>query len=142
MKVYLTSDKDGQDLKDIIKSYLIEEEYVVIDLAETPAEDFIESANLLTKRLHEDENGLGIAFDAYGAGSFMAANKHQGIVVAQVSEEWSAHMTRRHNNARVITIGSQIVGTELAKSVSKAFVTADYDAGRHQIRVDMLDAMC
>jgi Ribose 5-phosphate isomerase RpiB len=51
-------------------------------------------------------------------------------------------MTRRHNNARIITLGSEIVGVELAKSVAKAFVTADYDGGRHQVRVDMLNAMC
>ena len=142
MKVYLTADKDGQELKNILVAYLADENYEVIDLTETPADDFADSANLLVQKLKEDEEGLGIAVDAYGAGSFMAANKHKEIVVAEVSEEWSAHMTRRHNNARIITLGSQIVGTELAKSVAKAFVTADYDGGRHQIRVDMLNAMC
>lgn len=142
MKVYLTSDKEGNDLKEIIKSFLQEKNYDVEDLTETPAEDFIESSNLIVKKMLEDEDSIGIAFDAYGAGSFMTANKHKGIVAAEVSDEWSAHMTRRHNNARIITLGSQIVGTELAKNVVDAFVEADYDGGRHQIRVDMLDAMC
>ncbi|SHE56799.1 galactose-6-phosphate isomerase lacA subunit [Atopostipes suicloacalis DSM 15692] len=142
MKVYLTADKDGQELKKTLVTYLTDENYDVEDLTETPADDFVDSANLLVQKLMEDKDGLGIAVDAYGAGSFMAANKHKEIVVAEVSEEWSGHMTRRHNNARIITLGSQIVGTELAKSVAKAFVTADYDGGRHQIRVDMLNAMC
>lgn len=142
MKVYLTTDKDGQELKDILVTYLEEEDYDVVDLTKTPADDFVDAANLLVQKLKEDETGYGIAVDAYGAGSFMAANKHKEIVAAEVSDEWSAHMTRRHNNARIITLGSQIVGNELAKNIAKAFVTADYDAGRHQVRVDMLNAMC
>lgn len=142
MKVYLTADKDGQKLKEILVSYLVEENYEVEDLTEIAAKDFVDSTNLLVKKLKEDEEGLGIAVDAYGAGSFMSANKHKEIVAAEVSDEWSSHMTRKHNNARIITLGSQIVGTGLAKSVAKAFVTADYDGGRHQVRVDMLNAMC
>lgn len=142
MKIYLTADKDGQELKEILEAYLKEEDYEVEDLTETPGDDFVDSTTLLVQKLNEDEEGLGIAVDAYGAGSFMAANKHKEIVAAEVSEEWSAHMTRRHNNARMITLGSKIVGTELAKNVAKAFVTADYDGGRHQVRVDMLNAMC
>lgn len=142
MKVYLTADKDGQDLKNILVTYLADENYEVVDLTETPANDFVDSANLLVQKLKEDEEGLGIAVDAYGAGSFMVANKHKDIVVAEVSDEWSGDMTRRHNNARIITLGSEIVGSGLAKSVAKAFVTADYDGGRHQVRVDMLNAMC
>ncbi|MFJ1628082.1 galactose-6-phosphate isomerase subunit LacA [Marinilactibacillus psychrotolerans] len=142
MNLYLSADKDGQELKEILEAYLVEEDFQVIDLTESPAEDFVESANLIVQKLKKDEEGLGIAIDAYGAGSFMAANKYKGIVAAEVSDEWSAYMTRRHNNARIITLGSQIVGTELAKTTAKAFVTADYDGGRHQIRVDMLNAMC
>ena len=51
-------------------------------------------------------------------------------------------MTRGHNNARIITLGAEIVGDELAKNIVKDFVEAKYDGGRHQIRVDMLNKMC
>ena len=142
MKIYLSADKDGFDLKEVIKAYLQENDFNVVDLAETPAEDFVESANNLAAKITEDETGAGILIDAYGAGSFMAATKHKGIVVAEISEEWSANMTRRHNNARVISIGSEIVGEGLALGIVKAFADSEYDGGRHQIRVDMLDAMC
>src|SRR5690625_1087298 len=104
MKVYLTADKDGQELKNILVAYLADENYEVVDLTETPADDFADSANLLVQKLKEDEKGLGIAVDAYGAGSFMVANKHKDIVVAEVSDEWSAHMTRRYNKLRIITL--------------------------------------
>lgn len=142
MNVYLVADKDGQELKNILFEYLSEQNFDVEDLSKTPANDFIDASNLLVEKLYKDEDALGIMVDAYGAGSFMAANKHKNIVVAEVSDEWSAKMTRGHNNARIITMGSQIVGNELAKNISKAFLTANYDGGRHQIRVDMLNAMC
>lgn len=51
-------------------------------------------------------------------------------------------MTRSHNNARMITMGAEIVGDTLAKNVAKEFVNGHYDGGRHQIRVDMLNKMC
>lgn len=142
MKVYLSADQDGYDLKEVVKSYLEELNFDVEDLADSPAEDFVESANNLVAEIKEDDEGVGILIDAYGAGSFMAANKHKGIVVAEISEEWSANMTRRHNNARIISLGSELVGEGLAKSIVKAFADSEYDGGRHQIRVDMLDAMC
>lgn len=142
MKIYLSADKDGFDLKEVIKTYLVENSFDVVDLAETAAEDFIESANNLAAEIQNDETGVGILIDAYGAGSFMAATKHKGIVVAEISEEWSANMTRRHNNARIISIGSEVVGEGLALGIVKAFADSEYDGGRHQIRVDMLDAMC
>ena len=142
MKLYLSADQEGFALKEVIKTYLQENDFSVVDLAETAAEDFVESANNLSEKIMNDETGVGILIDAYGAGSFMAANKHKGIVVAEISEEWSATMTRRHNNARIISMGSELVGEGLAKSIAKAFVESDYDGGRHQIRVDMLNAMC
>lgn len=143
MKVFLSSDKDGFDLKNYIKDVLnAETNYDVVDLTPAPANDFIESSEFIVKRLQEDGNSLGIAFDAYGAGSFMAISKHKGMVVAEISEERSAYMTREHNNSRAITLGSKIIGTELAKNISLEFLKASYDGGRHQIRVDMLNKLC
>ncbi|CIV71755.1 galactose-6-phosphate isomerase subunit LacA [Streptococcus pneumoniae] len=54
---------------------------------------------------------------------------------------FSAYMTRGHNNSRMITMGAQLVGDELAKNIAKGFVNGKYDGGRHQIRVDMLNKM-
>lgn len=142
MKVFLVADQDGHDLKNILKTHLIEQSHDVEDLTKTPADDFVDSTSLLVEQLDEDEKSLGIAIDAYGAGSFIAANKHKNAIVAEISDERTAYMTREHNNARIITMGSEIVGTELAKNIATEFLAADYDGGRHQIRVDMLDAMC
>ena len=87
-------------------------------------------------------HNLGIVIDAYGAGPFMVAPQIKGMVAAEVSDERSAYMTRGHNNSRMITMGAEIVGDELAKNIAKGFVNGKYDGGRHQIRVDMLNKMC
>ena len=140
MKVILGSDVDGNELKDYIKNYLLENGYDVVDKSEN--KDFVETTYAIAQTVLADDDSLGIVFDAYGAGSFMVATKIKGMVAAEVSDERSAYMTRGHNNSRIITIGSKIVGTEVAKNIVKGFLTAGYDGGRHQIRVDMLNKMC
>ena len=140
MKVILGSDVDGNELKDYIKNYLLENGYDVVDKSEN--KDFVETTYAVAQTVLADDHSLGIVFDAYGAGSFMVATKIKGMVAAEVSDERSAYMTRGHNNSRIITIGSKIVGTEVAKNIVKGFLTAGYDGGRHQIRVDMLNKMC
>lgn len=142
MRVVIGSDNEGMELKGYIKTYLIKEGFDVVDKSESSVEDFVDSTLSIVQELLADEDSLGIAFDAYGAGSFMVATKVKGIVAAEVSDERSAYMTREHNNSRVITLGANIVGKELAKNIVKEFLQAKYDGGRHQIRVDMLNKMC
>ncbi len=142
MKVIIGSDKSGAELKNYIKSVLQTTDYNVVDVTETPAENFIESTEKIVAELEKSEDSLAIAFDSHGAGSFMTASKHPGIVVAEISDERSAYMTREHNNARMITLGSQIVGPELGRNIVFEFLKAVYSGGRHQIRVDMMNKMC
>lgn len=140
MTIILGADAQGNDLKDIIKEYLVEEGYSVTDVTDIE-KDFIDNTVAVANAVKSDEDNLGIMIDAYGAGPFMVATKVKGMVAAEVSDERSAYMTRGHNNARMITLGSEIVGELLAKNIAKGFVTGKYDGGRHQIRVDMLNKM-
>lgn len=142
MKVILGADKDGFRLKEVIKEYLETENYDVLDVTEEPAETFLESADKIVQAMLEDEDAQAIAIDKMGIGSFMAASKYKGVVVAEISDERSAYMTREHNNARMITLGSDLVADEMAKSITNEFLKADYDGGRHQVRVDMLNDLC
>ena len=142
MKVILGADKDGFRLKEVIKEYLETENYDVLDVTEEPAETFLESADKIVQAMREDEDAQAIAIDKMGIGSFMAASKYKGVVVAEIPDERSAYMTREHNNARMITLGSDLVADEMAKSIPNEFLKADYDGGRHQVRVDMLNDLC
>ena len=141
MAIVVGADLKGTRLKDIVKNFLVEEGFEVIDVTKD-GQDFVDVTLAAASEVNKDEQNLGIVIDAYGAGSFMVATKIKGMVAAEVSDERSAYMTRGHNNSRMITVGAEIVGDELAKNIAKGFVNGKYDGGRHQIRVDMLNKMC
>lgn len=142
MTIIIGSDVNGKRLKDVVKAYLIEQNHQVVDVTEDKDLDFVDSTLAVVQKVQENDENLGIAIDAYGAGSFMVATKVKGMICAEVSDERSAYMTRGHNNSRMITMGSEIVGDTLAKNVAREFVNGKYDGGRHQVRVDMLNKMC
>ena len=142
MAINIGSDAAGKRLKDVIKTFLKDNNHEVLDVTERKDLDFVDSTLAVVHEVQKNDKNLGIAIDAYGAGSFMVATKVKGMIAAEVSDERSAYMTRGHNNARIITLGAEIVGDELAKNIVKDFVEAKYDGGRHQIRVDMLNKMC
>lgn len=140
MTIVIGADQAGTRLKDLLKDYLDDQDHQVVDVSS--GGDFVDTTLAVAQEVNKAEGNLGIVIDAYGAGSFMVATKIKGMVAAEVSDERSAYMTRGHNNSRMITLGAEIVGDELAKNIVQGFVTADYDGGRHQIRVDMLNKMC
>ena len=141
MAIVVGADAAGIRLKEVVKEYLEAEGFQVVDVTEE-GQDFVDVTLAVAKEVKQAEDNLGIVIDAYGAGPFMVSTKIKGMVVAEVSDERSAYMTRGHNNSRMITMGAQIVGDQLAKNIAKGFVNGKYDGGRHQIRVDMLNKMC
>ncbi|CCK20291.1 galactose-6-phosphate isomerase subunit LacA [Pseudolactococcus laudensis] len=141
MAIVVGADLKGTRLKDVVKNFLVEEGFEVIDVTKD-GQDFVDVTLAVASEVNKDEQNLGIVIDAYGAGPFMVATKIKDMVAAEVSDERSAYMTRGHNNSRMITVGAEIVGDELAKNIAKSFVNGKYDGGRHQIRVDMLNKMC
>ncbi|MBE6768666.1 MAG: ribose 5-phosphate isomerase B [Ruminococcaceae bacterium] len=80
----------------------------------------------------------GIVICGTGIGISIAANKVRGIRCGLCSDPLSAELTRRHNDANMLAFGARIVGVELAKAIVRAFLTTEYEGGRHQARVDML----
>lgn len=141
MRVVIASDANGMPLKEVVKEVLIEDGHEVVDLSETPAADFVDSATAVARDLLEHEGSQGFAFDEYGVGSYMSAVRVKGMVAANISDERSAYMTREHNNARMLCMGAGVVGDDVARKIAREFLKADYAGGRHQIRVDMLNKM-
>ena len=141
MAIIIGADAAGNKLKDVVKDFLIGENFEVVDVTEE-GKDFVDVTLAVAAEVNKEEQNLGIVIDAYGAGPFMVATKIKGMVAAEVTDERSAYMTRGHNNSRMITMGAEIVGEGLAKNIAKGFVNGKYDGGRHQIRVDMLNKMC
>lgn len=140
MKVVIGSDSEGKVLKEWLKMKLTQSGIEIEDKS-IPSGDFVDVTLAVVKSLKRDKNSLGIVIDGFGVGSFMVAAKVKGMIAAEVSDERSAYMTREHNDARLITLGTNIVGQELALAIANAFLNAPYRGGRHQIRVDMLNEM-
>ncbi|WP_057491098.1 galactose-6-phosphate isomerase subunit LacA [Streptococcus orisasini] len=141
MAIVLGADKAGERLKDVVKDYLLARGFDIVDVS-AEGQDFVDVTLATAAEVTKADDNVGIVIDAYGAGPFMAATKIKGMIAAEVSDERSAYMTRAHNNSRIITMGAEIVGDELAKNIAKGFVEGHYDGGRHQVRVDMLNKMC
>ena len=143
MKIILGADQKGLELKNEVKQFLQAQGFVVEDVSVEGDANFVEaSEKVVSKVLENRSENKGIIFDEFGVGPFMVAAKHKYIICAELNDEHSAKMTRDHNNANVITMGSGVIGSEVAKKIAQRFAIAKYSAGRHQIRVDMLDKMC
>ena len=140
MKIGLGSSEGGKHLKEKIKEYLRGKGYEITDYT-NEKNDIFDISHKISEAVMNGEIEKGIILDDYGIAPFMICSKHKKIVCAQVADEHSAKMTRDHNNTSIISIGYEITGENLAKSICGIFAGSDYSGGRHQVRVDMLDKM-
>ena len=83
----------------------------------------------------------GILLCGTGIGIGIAASKVKGIRVCTCSDVYSAELSKRHNNSNILTMGARVVGIDLAKMIATHWLTAPFEGGRHQRRVDMLTAI-
>ena len=124
MSIVIGADAAGLRLKEVVKDFLEKENFHVVDVT-AEGQDFVDVTLAVAAEVNKEEQNLGIVIDAYGAGPFMVATKIKGMVAAEVSDERSAYMTRGHNNSRMITMGAQLVGDELAKTSLKDLLTVN-----------------
>ncbi len=134
-------DHGGFELKNIIIKHLKEQGREVLDVGcFTPESvDYPVIAKELCKKITDGEAELGILVCGTGIGMSMAANKIKGIRAACCSDTFSARLTRNHNNANVLCLGGRVVGPGLALDLVDNFVNAEFEGGRHQRRIDMLE---
>ena len=83
----------------------------------------------------------GILLCGTGLGMSLAANKVRGIRCALCGDCYSAEMARRHNNANMLALGARVIGPELAKKITRIFLTTEFEGGRHARRVGMIDTL-
>ena len=83
----------------------------------------------------------GILICGTGVGIGIAAGKVRGIRVCTCSDVYSAELSKRHNNSNILTMGARVVGVDLAKMIARHWLTAEFEGGRHQRRIDMITAI-
>jgi ribose 5-phosphate isomerase B len=140
MAVVIGADHGGFALKATLVEFLRSNGFTVIDVGtrdEQPC-DYPEFAHEVARKVAAGEARLGIMIDGAGIGSCMTVNKVPGIRGASCAHEFTARNAREHNNANVLTLGSRLIGSELAKAVVKIFLQTPFAGGRHAARVEKI----
>lgn len=143
MRIAVGSDHAGFPLKAELLEKLREDGFQLDDLGthSTDSCDYPDTAKDVAEGIREGRYDLGILICGTGIGMSMAANKVPGVRAALCSETFSARMARAHNDANVLCLGARVIGAGLAYEVAHAFVTGEFEGGRHQRRVDKMTAL-
>ena len=137
------ADHRGVGLKDALKAALVEQGHHVDDLGthSTDSVDYPDIAGDVARAVAQGNDQCGILVCGTGIGMSISANKVHGVRAAVVSETTSARLARQHNNANVVCMGAEIVGLGLARDIVETFLATQFEGGRHQRRVDKIQAL-
>lgn len=140
MKIAVGNDHTAVELKNIIKAFVEEKGYEVLDLGTNSSEscDYPVYGEKVGRAVASGQADLGIAICGTGVGISLAAGKVKGIRACVCSEPYTARLSKMHNNSNVLAFGARVVGSEMAKMITEEWLNARYEGGRHQRRVDML----
>lgn len=140
LKVAIGSDHGGLDLKVFLVDVLKKAGVDVIDVgvSEPGSVDYPDYALKVTDLVSAGTADFGVLLCGTGIGMSIAANKVPGIRAALAWDIFTARMSRRHNDANVLTMGGRVTGPELAREILMTFLEEPFEGGRHQRRVDKL----
>ena len=141
-KIVVGSDHAGVNLKNKIAEKKKKKGYEVTDYGTHSTEScyYPVYAKAVAKSVANGENERGIICCGSGIGVSIAANKVKGVRAVLAHEPYSAMLSRLHNDANVLCLGERITGESLALDIVETWLHSEYEGGRHQRRVDMLDA--
>ena len=131
-KILIASDHAGFVLKQTISKFLKRKGIKFLDLGTKNKQsvDYPDFAHLLAKKM-KTKNNVGVLICGSGIGMTMAANRHKNIRAALCHNIKSAKLSRMHNNANVITLGSRLTKTDVALRCITVFLKTNFDGGRH-----------
>ena len=141
--VALGADHGGFALKEAVRAHLDERGVPYVDYG-THSEasvDYPDMAVPPCKAVVRGECACALLFCGTGVGISMAANKLDGIRACCCSDTFSAEFTRRHNNANMLAMGAGMIGKNMAERIVEVFLSTEFEGGRHERRVGLLDAI-
>ena len=140
MKIAIGSDHIGWELKNHMIKYLKSKGNEVQDMGADGPErvDYPVYARKVAQAVAKGSCENGILICGTGVGMSIAANKVRGIRAAACSEPYSARLAKEHNNANILCFGARVIGPAMAEMITEMFLSAVYEGGRHQKRVDMI----
>ena len=136
-KIFISSDHAGFKLKEIIKNYLKIKKVKFEDLGpkDDSSVDYPDYAHKVAKKVKLNKSNVGILVCGSGTGMNIAANKHKNIRAAQCFNLKSTKLSRLHNDANIITLGSRLITKKNALKFVGVFLNTKFDGGRHLRRV-------
>lgn len=142
MKIAIGSDHGGFNLKNTVMERLKEKGYEFKDFGTYSADscDYPDIAIEVAEKVASGEYDRGILICGTGIGIGIAANKVQGIRAALCHDTFSAHASREHNNANILTMGERVIGAGLALEIVDIWLATEFEGGRHARRVDKISA--
>ena len=141
MKIAVAADHGGYKLKEKVKEHLLERGIEVEDLGTHSEEsvDYPIYGKLCGEAVASGQADLGVVVCGTGIGISIAANKVHGIRCGLCTSVEMAHLTKQHNNANILALRGRTTGEELAMEIVDEWLDTQYEGGRHQRRVEMLD---
>ena len=136
-KIFISSDHAGFKLKETIKNYLRNKKVIFEDLGpkDDNRVDYPDYAHKVAKKVKLNKSNVGILVCGSGTGMNIAANKHKNIRAAQCFNLKSTKLSRLHNDANIITLGSRLITKKNALKFINVFLNTKFDGGRHLKRV-------
>lgn len=137
--IVLGSDHAGVTLKEQIKSYLLEEGFFILDKGCYTSEscDYPDIAELVCREINSETKGILVC--GTGIGMSIKANRYDHIRCAVCTNEFMAEMTRKHNDANVIALGSRILDNDTSFKIVSKFLKTEFEGGRHERRINKLN---
>ena len=143
MKIGIGNDHAAVDMKNQVVEYLEGKGYEVVNFGTDTYEscNYPEYGEKVGRAVAAGDVDLGILICVTGVGISLAANKVKGVRAVVCSEPYSAKLSRQHNNTNILAFGARVIGIELAKMIIDEWLSAEFEGGRHQTRVDMITAI-
>ena len=136
-KIFISSDHAGFKLKETIKDYLKNKKVKFEDLGpkDDSSVDYPDYAHKVARKVKSRKSNVGILVCGSGTGMNIAANKHKNIRAARCFNLKSTKLSRLHNDANIITLGSRLITKKNALKFISVFLKTKFDGGRHLRRV-------
>ena len=143
LKIAIASYHGGFALKEKIKEHLLKRGFSVEDLGTYSEEsvDYPVYGKACGEAVASGKANLGVVICGTGIGISIAANKIKGIRCGLCTSVEMAHLTKQHNNANILALGGRTTDVDLAVKIVDEWLDTEYEGGRHQRRVEMLDRM-
>jgi ribose 5-phosphate isomerase B len=142
-RIVLCSDHAAIQLRQAIAVHITARGWTAVDIGPTTPQStpYPEHGEAAARRVASGDCRFGVILCGTGQGIMMAANKVKGIRCGVCADAFSARMIRQHNDANMLSIGARVVGEGLALDIVDAFLTAEFEGGRHAARVAMIEAL-